>query len=181
MATTFLATLLIPLHYAIYLGVALSIGIFLYESSQIHLSYLVINDRDQVAEKPLDSLYECCPEIAVISVEGSLYFGAVGELEKAIQRCQEARVKVLILRLRQMHALGSTGVTALQWAIQASRKQGMQILLSGVKPEDRAVLAAGGIIKLVGEDCVFATEEVLFGATQRAVEKARRLVEQKQS
>ena len=124
MAVTFIATLLIPLHYAIYLGVVLSIGIFLYETSQLHLNYLVFNDQGRVLEKPLECLYADRPQVAVISVEGSLYFGAVGDLEKALARCQESGVRVLILRLRQMHHMGSTGVTALRWSIAASQKEG---------------------------------------------------------
>ncbi len=161
------------MHYAIYLGVVLSIVIFLFESSQLHLNYLVFNEQGQAIEKPLDVLYATRPPVAVISVEGSLYFGAVGDLEKAILRCQEVGVSVLVLRLRQMHMLGSTGTTALHWAIAASKKKGMRILLSGVTAQARAVLDAGGITQLIGEENVYGSTETLFDATLQAVEKAQ--------
>lgn len=181
MAATFIATLLIPLHYAIYLGVVLSIVIFLFESSQLHLNYLVFNEKGRALEKPLDVLYATRPQVAVISVEGSLYFGAVGDLEKAILRCQEAGVVVLILRLRQMHMLGSTGITALHWAIAASKKKGMRIILSGVTAQARSVLDAGGITPLIGEENVYASTETLFDATLQAIEKAKTIAAGPQS
>jgi SulP family sulfate permease len=77
---TFIATLLLPLHYAIYLGVLLSIGLYLYESSNVQLSYLVEREGKFI-ERSFAELVQNPPPIAIIHVEGALYFGATDDLE----------------------------------------------------------------------------------------------------
>jgi sulfate permease, SulP family len=175
MAVTFAAALFLQLHYAIYLGMALSIGIYLYESSRLRLRYLVFDEHGRVAEKSMDELYAAPPPVAVINVEGDLYFGAVRDLEEAVARCRTCGLRALVLRLRSMHNLASTGVTALAWAIRNSQKAGMTVLLSGVDPAMGRILAAGGIIDLVGAENVFVCEETLFEATLAAYQKAQTL------
>jgi SulP family sulfate permease len=176
MAATFAATLLFPLNIAIYLGVLLSILVYLYESSQLHLSYLVFNEHNQVIEKPMAELFACSPKIAVVNVEGDLFFGAVNELETSIERCQQAGVRVLILRLRRMRMLASTGITSLQAAIIGARLIGMTILFSEVNPRDRSILDTSRITELVGAEHVFESTEVLFEATRQAIAYAGSLV-----
>ncbi len=166
---TFAATLLLPLHLAIYLGVLLSIGIHLFESAQIHLSYVVITEDGHVIEKRMEDLYNEKPQIAILNVEGNLFFGAVAVLEEAIQKCLKSGVKVLVLRLRRMHTLASTGITALQWSIVSAQRMGTAFLLSEVTPEIYRVLKDSHVNDLIGEERIFQCNEVLFEATERAV------------
>jgi SulP family sulfate permease len=173
MASTFAATLLLPLHIAIYLGVVLSILIHLYESGRLNLAYLVFEEDGRVREKALAELYAAKPAVAVLNVEGDLFFGAVTDLERAVDGCLDAGVRVLVLRLRRIHSLASTGVTTLQWAIVAARRRGTTVLLSGVSPEARAMLDSVGISMLVGDANIFEGGEVVFESTRRALEAAR--------
>jgi sulfate permease, SulP family len=176
MAATFAATLFLPLHLAIYFGVLLTVLIHLYETSHLRLNYLVINETGQVAEKPMEALYQDCPQIAVINVEGDLFFGAVSELEAAFDRCQQVGVKVLVLRLRRTRMLASTGVIALQGICMAARKAGTIILLSGVSPQIRSILESSKVAQFIGEERIFEHTEILFEATRRAVDAAKELV-----
>jgi sulfate permease, SulP family len=112
LVTTFAATLLLPLHYAIYLGGLLSILIYLYESGHLELSYLTVNEDGYFVEHRLEDLYKNPPEIAIINIEGDLYFGAVSDLEAAMDRLLSAGIKVMILRIRRMRRMASTGVSA---------------------------------------------------------------------
>ncbi len=177
LAVTFAATLLLPLHIAIYLGVLLSIGIHLFESAQIHLSYIVCLENNQVIEKKLEDLYSEKPVIAVINVEGNLFFGAVNVLEEAIQKCLDSGVKVLILRLRRMHTLASTGITTLQWSIVSAQRAGAVFVFSEVTPEIHQVLKASHVNDLIGEERIFPVTEILFEATHRAVNWGQNLIE----
>jgi sulfate permease, SulP family len=61
LVTTFAATLLLPLHYAIYLGGLLSILIYLYESGHLELSYLTVNEDGYFVEHQLEDLYKNPP------------------------------------------------------------------------------------------------------------------------
>lgn len=179
MAATFAATILLPLHLAIYLGVLLSLAIYLYESGHLKLRLLIVNRRGKITEKNMTELEEIRPPLAVVNVEGDLYFGAVNDLENAINTCIEAGVKVLVLRVRRMRMLASTGVTTLQWAIINAQRKGMTILLSGVNEDVWRVLESSNILQFIGEEHVFRSGEELFSSTIQAVNYGRELVNKK--
>jgi SulP family sulfate permease len=177
MAVTFFSVLLLPLYLAIYAGVLLTILIHLYESSRLHLNSLVFTGSGQVLEKPLADLLNLHPPVGVINVEGDLFFGAVHQLENAIESCCRAGIKVLVLRLRRAHMLASTGVVALQGILATARKAGMVIMLSGVSPQVRSILESSQITHLIGEEHIFFGSESLFESTRRAVAAATKLLE----
>jgi SulP family sulfate permease len=177
LAATFTATLLLPLHYAIYLGGLLSILIYLYESGHLELSYLTIDEEGSFIERRLEDLYQHPPEIAIINIEGDLYFGAVSDLEAAMDKLLTAGIKVMILRIRRMRRLASTGVSALQWSVITARRQGTEILICGVGPQSLAVLESTGISALVGRDNIFPGSDVLFRSTRQALARAQALIQ----
>jgi sulfate permease, SulP family len=176
LVTTFAATLLLPLHYAIYLGGLLSILIYLYESGHLELSYLTVNEEGNFVEHRLEDLYQNPPQIAIINIEGDLYFGAVSDLEAAMDKLLTAGIKVMILRVRRMRRLASTGISALQWSVITARRQGTEILICGASPQALAILESTGITALVGKDNIFPGSDVLFSATRAALRRAQHLV-----
>jgi sulfate permease, SulP family len=176
LVTTFAATLLLPLHYAIYLGGLLSILIYLYESGHLEMSYLSVNEEGYFVEHSLEDLYQNPPEIAIINIEGDLYFGAVSDLEAAMDKLLTAGIKVMILRIRRMRRLASTGVSALQWSVITAKRQGTEILICGVNPEAKSILDSTGITTLVGEENIFPGSDVLFRATRAALVRAQELM-----
>jgi sulfate permease, SulP family len=175
LVTTFAATLLLPLHYAIYLGGLLSILIYLYESGHLEMSYLTVNDDGYIVEHELEDLYRNPPEIAIINIEGDLYFGAVSDLEAAMDKLLTAGIKVIILRIRRMRRLASTGVSALQWSIITARRQGTEILICGATPQALHTLESTGISALVGKENIFPGTDVLFRSTRAALKRAQEI------
>jgi sulfate permease, SulP family len=177
LVTTFAATLLLPLHYAIYLGGLLSILIYLYESGHLELTYLTVNQEGNFVEHRLEDLYQNPPDIAIINIEGDLYFGAVSDLEAAMDKLLTAGIKVMILRVRRMRRLASTGVSALQWSVIAARRQGTEILICGAGPQVMAVLESTEISALVGRENIFAGSDVLFQSTREALDRAKKFIQ----
>jgi sulfate permease, SulP family len=176
LVSTFAATLLLPLHYAIYLGGLLSILIYLYESGHLEMSYLTVNEDGYFVEHQLEDLYRNPPEIAIINIEGDLYFGAVSDLEAAMDKLLTAGIKVMILRIRRMRRLASTGVSALQWSIITARRQGTEILICGVTPQAMPILDSTGISALVGKENIFPGSDVLFRSTREALDRAQEIL-----
>jgi sulfate permease, SulP family len=176
MVVTFCATLFLQLHIAIYLGVLLSIAIYLYESGHLRISYLVIDPAGRVSEKPVKELVGACPAVAVVNLEGDLYFGAAEDLDALVEDCIKARVKVLVLRMRRIRLLASTGATTLKWAFVKAQKQGMVVLLSGVDPATLAILNMAEITPLLSPEHIFHGEETLFESTLLAYQYAQKLL-----
>jgi SulP family sulfate permease len=166
---TFVATLTLELHIAIYVGTILSIGIYLYESSRLHLSYLTMNQNGAFVERHLDTLLEERPTVAIVNIDGALYFGAVDALEKRMDQVLDAGVRVVILRLRRTHLAASTAISALEHLTSRAKGLGILLLISGVSPDLRSRLMATGIGALIEEPCLFGASEVLFESTRQAL------------
>lgn len=87
--TTFFATLFLELEFAIYMGVLLSLVIFLARTSTPEVVTLAI-DVDPVSgkrkmvnvqKKPLNQ----CPQLKVIRIDMSIYFGSLNHIQNRIQ------------------------------------------------------------------------------------------------
>jgi len=169
---TLITTLLLPLHYAIYLGVLLSIGLYLYESSNVQLSYLIERDGKFI-ERSYAELSQNPPPIAIIHVEGALYFGATDDLEQRLDTLFQSGVKIAILRLRRVRLLGSTGVTAFERIAASAKRHGTRVMLCGVRAELTETLEATGASALFGAENIFKADDALFDSTHAALQYAK--------
>lgn len=172
MIITGLATLVINLETAIYLGVLLSIVIYLYETGKLEISYLLRQSDGSFIEKSLNELCYLKPAVAVVNVQGSVYFGAVEDLENALDEVLKSGVKVIVLRVRNIKSLGSTGVTALQGIQKTACKQNVRLILSGVTPELGRMLQVSGLSSKLGEANIFNKTDRLFESTHQALDFA---------
>ncbi len=176
---TLLSTLILPLEYAIYLGVLTTILIFLGQTSRINLTYIVENKSGKFEELPMDRIKSQNPQIAIVNVEGDLYFAAAEGLIDQIDQILESDLKVLILRFRRMHLLASTGIMALNQIIRSARNKDVEVLLCGLQGEIQAPLESAGILQTVGESHIFSAEKRLFSSTQKALEEAKKIIKNK--
>ncbi|MBN2501128.1 MAG: SulP family inorganic anion transporter [Anaerolineales bacterium] len=173
---TFASALLLPLHIAIYMGAALSIVIYLRESSSLELSYLKLNQQGEFEEHNLADIEQEHPSIAIVNIEGALYFGAVDDLEERLEEIMVRDVRVVILRMRRMRLLASTGVTTLKTLVTRAEHMGTSVVICGVPEEINATLESSGITALVGEQRVFPANDTLFSASREALSHARMIV-----
>lgn len=181
LAVTIAATLLLPLYIAIYLGTLLSIGIYLYESSNIQLSYLTLDDNGRFVENSLEDIATEQPAIALINLDGTLYFAAVDDLEQHLQGLLRTGIKVMILRVRRLHLLASTGVMALNRIVSGGRQLGVDVLICGVTDEISETLQSCEFGAPAGIDPVFRASDTLFESTGRALKRAREIIGKGQS
>ncbi len=82
MILTFISTLILPLEYAIYLGILSTILIYLGQSSHINLTYIVEDEEGQFIELPMKGIKKQNPKIALVNIEGDLFFTAVEDLRE---------------------------------------------------------------------------------------------------
>jgi len=176
MLLTFVSTLVLPLEYAIYLGVLSTILIYLGQSSHINLNYIVEDDEGQFIELPMKGIEKQKPRIAIVNIEGDLYFAAVEDLRNQIEQILETDLKVLILRFRRTHLLGSTGVMVLEQLLRSAHDKGTRILFCGLQEDIREPLDAAGVTDSIGRKHVFPASHQLYQSTQQALEKAREFI-----
>jgi len=172
MVVTFISALLLPLHLAIYAGVGLSILIYLYETGRLRMSYLTVDEQGRFIEHGVNTIPQVFPKVVIINIEGPLYFGATEDLERQFIRIFHSGAKVVILRMRRVHLLASTGVTVLENILRQANVLGILVLFSGVTSEIEPVLKNSGLANLLGPEKTFPASQTLFSATREALQAA---------
>lgn len=153
--TTFFAALLVPLDFAIFLGVGLSIVLFLRKASMPHLAEYSFNDSGQLTELEEGSSRND-PQISIIHVEGELFFGAADLFRDQIRRvCSDTNLKVIILRLKNARHLDATSVMALAELVKYLRETDRHLLISGAERDVYRVLRNSGLLEILGKENIF--------------------------
>jgi SulP family sulfate permease len=148
---TFIATLLAPLDVAIFIGVAISITLFLRKASKPHLMEYEFNDVGELREKSANNARPI-PAISIVHVEGDLFFGASELFRTQIQHIVvDPAIQVIILRLKNARHLDATSVMALEDLVCFMRRKGLHLLISGATKDVYKVLKRSGILELLQE------------------------------
>jgi SulP family sulfate permease len=104
------------------------------------------------------------PGVNIFDVNGPFFFGAVATFKDTIGRIA-GNPKVLIIQLRNVPAIDSTGMHALRDVVKRSRGEGTRVLLAGVQPQPLAALTRAGMTEEIGASNIFAgIDEALEGA-----------------
>jgi sulfate permease, SulP family len=151
--TTFIATLLAPLYVAIFIGVAVSISLFLRKASRPHLVEYEFSDEGELREMG-EKRSRPIPAISIVHVEGDLFFGAAELFRTQIQRTvSDEAIKVIILRLKNARHLDATSVMALEDLIRFMRDKGLHLIVSGASREVYRVLKQSGVLDTLQQGC----------------------------
>jgi sulfate permease, SulP family len=164
--STMIATVALDLTQAIILGVGLSAIIFV---TQISRAKIVLSPV--LPEKMREEGYEMQSDgqrILVVYVIGPLFFGTTNTFNSALENLKG--VQDVILSLRTVPLLDTTGISALEDLIQRVEKAGGHVYLSGLNDPVRAYLERAGVIRRLGEDQIFwnAYEAIVAADRRRA-------------
>lgn len=150
---SFVATLLAPLHVAIFIGVAVSIALFLRKASRPHLIEYEFSDEGELREMRRKQKRPI-PSISIVHVEGDLFFGAAELFRTQIQRAvTDEALKVIILRMKNARHLDATSVMALEDLIRFMRAKGLHLIISGATRDVYKVLKNSGVLETLQEGC----------------------------
>jgi SulP family sulfate permease len=150
---TFIATLLAPLHVAIFIGVTISITLFLRKASRPHLVEYDFNEAGELREMG-EKRQRPIPAISIVHVEGDLFFGAAELFRTQIQRTvSDPAIQVIILRLKNARHLDATSVMALEDLILFMRGRGLHLIVSGATRDVYRVLKKSGILITLQQGC----------------------------
>jgi len=150
---TFLCALIFQLYVAIFIGVSLSIFLFLRKVSKPYLVEYEISEQGELRE--LDGKQKRPnPGISIVHVEGSLFFGAAELFQTQVQRLvTDPNLKVIILRLKNARHLDATSVMALRELIRFVRSKERHLLISGATRDVYKVLKSSGVLRTLQKGC----------------------------
>lgn len=165
LTVTALSALLLPLHTAIFIGVALSVSIFLHKAARPQLVEYTMDEGGSLKE--IRDSKERVPQISIVHVEGDLFFGAAELFRSQLQRiAEDPSLAVVILRLKNAHNLDATSVFALEDLIRFTRKKGRHLIISGASKAVYRILRHSGVLHTLQQGCG-PGERNIFLATPR--------------
>ena len=150
MGSTFAATIMLPLEFAVLAGMLVSFARFLIKTSTPGVHAVVPDETFQHLVRANDQTV--CPQLGVMEIEGSLYFGAVHHIEEALRANQEAHPGqiYLLLRMHMVDICDVSGIHMLEAVVKRYRKRGGDVFLEGVRPGVLHMLGLYGLEHTIG-------------------------------
>ncbi|WP_430869146.1 SulP family inorganic anion transporter [Demequina aurantiaca] len=173
MAVTFVLTLIIPLQFAVLVGVGLGIMLFVAQASnKLTVRQLNIQDDDSVRESdPVRSLKE--REVVVLQPYGSLFFASAPTFENQLPKITRASKScVVVVRLRGVDEVGLSLINVLRRYAERLMAQGGTLKLVISSEHALGQIDREGIPDLIGPENVYMGSEWLGRATVRAYRDA---------
>jgi SulP family sulfate permease len=172
MITTFAATLLVPLQYAVLLGVALSILLYVArQSNRVVITQIVLIPGGLPEERPAPKELPS-NQLTLLQIYGSLFFAAAKNLEEMLPTIDQTTHAVVAIGLRGKTEIGSTFITVLERYVEALHAHDSKLMLVGVDPAVRDQLAKTGLLALIGEENLFLATPQLGAAMNQAAAAA---------
>lgn len=173
MTLTFILTLVIPLQYAVLVGIGMSVLLYVVrQSNRITIKSWSFNDAGQVEEG--DPPAEVgANEVLVLRPYGSLFFAATGAFEEALPEVsEESRRSVVILTLRGKEDLGSTFINLTTRYSQTLADHDCLLKVSGVSDRVMSQLEVTGALDQLGADNIYLSTASLTESTRQAMRDA---------
>jgi len=168
--------LFLRLDTAIYVGIGVSLALFLRKTSTPTLVEYAINESGTLAELR-DPKERPHPEISIIHVEGELFFGAADLFQEQVRSLAENQnIRVFILRMKNARHLDASTVMALENLHEYLRETGRHLIISGSNPEVTRVLENSGLLQQIGRENIFPAEANATMATRNALKRAKELL-----
>ena len=142
---TFALTVLVDLTLAIEVGVVLASILFMHRmAALVTVQHGLDLDRVGDDDADADQRIGLPPGVEVFKLRGPLFFGAAGVLADVLDRTSRAPA-VFIVRMREVPLIDASGVAALRAFVRRCRTLGTTVIVAGIQPQPRRILAQMGV------------------------------------
>ncbi len=158
--TTFFATLFLELEFAIYLGVLLSLLLFLAKTSTPKIPTLSMDTAPktgirklmEISQKPIKQ----CPQLKIIRIDMEIYFGSINHIQNRIARIIDNEwINHILIVASGINFIDLAGTEALAAENSRLKQSGGGLYFVGIKPRVYEFAAKSYFIKELGNDHFF--------------------------
>ncbi len=169
---TFLATLFLELEFAIYLGVILSLIIFLGRTSQPEIAVLApdVDTRynramlTDIESKPLAE----CPHLKILRIDMSIYFGSINFIQSKFYKVSEKEGrKHIVIMADGINSIDLAGAEMLCDEADRLEEEGGGLYFAGLKPAVYQSFGKTHAIKHIGNNHFFDDKPEVFNRLHR--------------
>lgn len=173
MVVTIIATLSLPVQWAVLFGVVLSVIVYFIESANdIELVEIVVTPegsyREQSPPKELASR-----SITLLQVYGTLFYATADKLAEMLPQPKNAERAVIILRLRNQRSTGSTFIRLLENYATQIQGSGGKLMLAGISERFLHQLEITETTERIPRNDMFLASDELGGSSANAIAAAQ--------
>ena len=172
---TFFSTLFLELEFAIYLGVLLSLILFLARTSRPDIVTLAPDSHDSrhkfvnVESKPVSE----CPQLKIIRIDRAIYFGSVNYIQSRLAAITEKENIVhILIDLSRMNYIDMAGAEMLALENRRLRARGGGLYLCGLKSAVWQFIAEGRYVRAMGPDAFFDHKSHAIAAIYKKLDES---------
>ncbi len=173
--TTFLATLFLELEFAIYLGVLLSLVLFLSKTSTPAIPTLSLDNTQENGKKKFINInkkpIKQCPQLKIIRIDMSVYFGSISHIQKRITAIVEnERINHILIVASGINFIDLAGTGALISENNRLIKNGGGLYFVGLKASVYEFAAKAHFIQQIGRSHFFDSKSQAIAHIYRQLE-----------
>ena len=175
LGVTFIATLVMHLEFAILVGIMLSLLLYLNRTSRPKIHSLLPESGDPLSTMTERQSGEAeCPQLKIIRIEGSIYFGAVNHIGEYFHDIAERRPgqKHLLLAGKSMNFVDVAGAEMLAHEAERRRKAGGGMYFFGLRETPLKMLGKAAFSDRLGAIVNFPSPKLAFSALVPSLDPA---------
>jgi SulP family sulfate permease len=164
--TTFVLTVVVDLTVALEAGMVLAAFLFMKRMSEVTNISAV---SDEFTDDESGDRFEVRPVlpkgVQVYEINGPFFFGAAEKFKDTVDTIAD-KPRVLILRMRNVPAIDSTGLNALRGLLRRSRHDGTRVFIAEIHAQPMVALGRSYLLDEVGEENLFGSLSEALAAAQ---------------
>ena len=173
LAVTFFSTLFIELEFAIFIGVLLSIALYLKNTAKPYVACYVPDPNYSKRRMISDENLPKCPQLLIMKIDGSIFFGSIEHIEQAIRKIREDNPdpKNILLIFSSISMIDLAGFDMLVNLVKGLRRDKMDIYFSNISSYIYEEMQKTNLIKIIGEDHIFDSKPEAIGYIYKKLDK----------
>ena len=175
LVTTIACVFVLPIHWAILIGLTIAVALFLRRVSRLHLVEMVSGVNHQFHERDLDE-DTGNSVVTMLQIEGPLFFAHADEIGEALQGVFRHRPRVTIIRMRRTQNIDYSAIATMDHAVRAYQSAGGRVIICGLTPPMRGVLHQSALGRTIPARYLLQTTREVFGSAHRAITLAHEIV-----
>lgn len=169
--TTVVCLLALPIHWAVLIGLTVSIAMFLRRVSKLHLVEMVSGKGRAFHEHAIDKDTGNSP-ITMLQVEGPLFFAHAEEFSDALARIFSRRPAVVIIRMRRTQQIDYSVIIELNRVVQDYLSLGGTLIICGLTERMHEQLSRSPLGRTLDPRYLLRTTRRVFSSAHSAIELA---------
>lgn len=172
---TFVATLLMDLQFAIYVGVLISLLLYLNRTSRPVIEDVKPSKGEGHYHFTDGNGSPDCPQLKILRINGSMFFGAVDHIQRRLLHVDftTPTQKHLLLACPGVNFVDLAGSQMLAQEARRRRRIGGDLYLFALKPELRRTLRESGNMPDIGEDHLHRMGDDVMGDVIAKLDRAQ--------